>query len=146
MTVGNYAQTQGNDNTVDLTILVEWSRSKLPEIFPPSGKIGTVGLWSHASAGMGSQEASGAPGSKAPGWPLEMQREVHLCHVTNNGEEPIFHVEMEFAIIYHAVTKDKNGIRSGDVLGSSRWPLHILQLAPLSQGGSYDLYFWNAGS
>jgi hypothetical protein len=46
----------------------------------------------------------------------------------------------------HAVIKDKNGIRSGDVLGSSRWPLHILQLAPLSQGGSYDLYFWNAGS
>jgi hypothetical protein len=133
-------------NPLDLTILVEWRRSKLPEIFPPSGKICTVGLWSHTSTGIGSQEASGAPGSKAPEWPLEVQKEAHLCHVTNNGEEPIFHVEMEFSIIYHTVIKDKNVIRSGDVLGSSQWLLHILQLAPLSQGGSYDLYFWNAGS
>lgn len=53
---------------------------------------------------------------------------------------------MEFTIIYHAVVEDKNGIRSGDVLRSHQWPLHILQLAPLSQGSSYDLYFWNAGS
>ncbi len=131
-----------NDNTVDLTILVEWTYSKLPEIFPPSGKMCTVGLWSHASTGIGSQEASGAPGSKAP---VEMQKEAYLCHVTNNGKEPLFHVEMEFTIIYHAIVEDHSGIHSGDVLGSSRWPLHILQLAPLSQGGSYDLYFWNAG-
>jgi hypothetical protein len=74
-----------------------------------------------------------------------MQKEAHLCHVTNNGKEPLFHVEMEFTIIYHAIVEDHSGIRSGDVLGSSRWPLHILQLAPQSQGGSYDLYFWNAG-
>jgi len=105
-----------------------------------------VGFWSHASTGIGSSEASGTPGSKAPDWHLEMQTEAHLCRVTNNGSEPIFHVEMEFTIIYHDIIKDDSGIRSGDVLGSCKWSLHILQLVPLSQGGSYDLYFWNAGS
>jgi hypothetical protein len=53
-------KNEGND-TVDLTILVEWRCSKLPEIFPPSRKMCTVGLWSDASTGIGSQEASGCP-------------------------------------------------------------------------------------
>jgi hypothetical protein len=134
------------NNTVDLTILVEWHPSTLLEIFPPSGKICTVGFWSHGSTGIGSSEVSGTPGSKAPEWHLEMQNEVHLCRVTNNGSEPIFHVEMEFAIIYHDVIKGDRSVSSGDVLGSCKWSLHILQLVPLSQGGSYDLYVWNAGS
>jgi hypothetical protein len=128
-----------NDNPLDQTMLVECIRSTLPEVFPLSGKIYTTGFWSHASTGIaGPTEATGTPGSKAPDWPPEMQKDVYLCHVTNNWKEPVFHVEMEFIIIYHSVG-------SGDILSTSQWPLHILQLMPLSQGGSYDLYFWNAG-
>ena len=147
-----YSNPQGNplNSPLESTVFIDCKRSKLPDVFPSSGEVNTVAFGDpHASARhVGPARVTGIAGAKIT-WLPEQQQEAHLCRIINQGNDPLFHLEMNFDVstllAMEKKGQPKQGTFSGPSIDSFPWTVHLDQIGSRSQSNSYDLHMWNDG-